>query len=138
MVITGHWIDSSWKLNKRVLNFFHIPPPRGGPQISDTMLKCARAWEIENKIYTVFVDNASANDAAIKYMKQDFLKINTNLICGGKLFHVRCCAHILNLIAQDDLNEIKDIIHVICKSVDISRRTDARLIQFAEIVNELK
>ncbi|KAG6499326.1 hypothetical protein ZIOFF_039090 [Zingiber officinale] len=138
MVITGHWIDSSWKLNKRVLNFFNIPPPRGGPQISDTLLKCARTWEIENKIYTVSVDNASANDAAIKYMKEDFLKINNNLICEGKLFHVRCCAHILNLIAQDGLDEIKDIIHVIRQSVDFIRRTDARLIQFAEIVKQLK
>lgn len=138
MVITGHWIDSSWKLNKRVLNFFHIPPPRGGPQISDTLLKCARQWGIENKVFTVSVDNASANDAAIKYMKEDFLRINKKLVCGGKLFHVRCCAHILNLIAQDGLNEIKGIVHVIRQSVDFIRRTDARLIQFAEIVKQLK
>ncbi|XP_073125782.1 zinc finger BED domain-containing protein RICESLEEPER 2-like [Henckelia pumila] len=138
MVIAGHWIDSSWKLNKRVLNFFHIPPPRGGPQISDSLLKCARQWEIENKVFTVFVDNASANDAAIKYMKEDFLRINKNLVCGGKLFHVRCCAHILNLIAQDGLSEIRGIVHVIRQSVDFIRRTDARLIQFAEIVKQLK
>ncbi|KAG6516436.1 hypothetical protein ZIOFF_026901 [Zingiber officinale] len=40
--------------------------------------------------------------------------------------------------AQDGLNEIKDIIHVIRQSVDFIRRTDARLIQFAEIVKQLK
>ncbi|XP_042386917.1 zinc finger BED domain-containing protein RICESLEEPER 2-like [Zingiber officinale] len=40
--------------------------------------------------------------------------------------------------AQDDLNEIKDIVHVIRQSVDFIRRTDARLIQFAEIVKQLK
>ncbi|KZV36929.1 zinc finger BED domain-containing protein RICESLEEPER 2-like [Dorcoceras hygrometricum] len=45
MVVTAHWIDSDWKLHKRVLSFFNIPAPRGGPQISDAILKCARDWE---------------------------------------------------------------------------------------------
>ncbi|XP_073300079.1 zinc finger BED domain-containing protein RICESLEEPER 2-like isoform X3 [Primulina huaijiensis] len=138
MVITGHWIDSNWKLNKRVLSFANIPSPRCGPQISDTVIKCAREWGLENKVYTVSVDNASVNDAAIKYMKEDFSRIKNNIVCGGKLFHVRCCAHIFNLIAQDGLNEIKDIINIIRRSVDFIRRTDARLLKFAEIIKQLK
>ncbi|KAL6529593.1 hypothetical protein OROGR_015216 [Orobanche gracilis] len=28
MVLTGHWIDSTWKLQKRVLKFVHLPPPQ--------------------------------------------------------------------------------------------------------------
>ncbi|KZV21924.1 zinc finger BED domain-containing protein RICESLEEPER 1-like [Dorcoceras hygrometricum] len=110
MVVTAHWIDLDWKLHKRVLSFFNIPPPRGGPQISDAILKCARDWEIENKIFTVSVDNASVNDVAIRNLLNDLLRIKNNIVCGGKLFHVRCCAHILNLITQDGLTEIKDIV----------------------------
>ena len=39
MVITGHFIDSSWKLQKRVLNFVHLPPPRHGIEIADSIYK---------------------------------------------------------------------------------------------------
>ncbi|KZV44901.1 zinc finger BED domain-containing protein RICESLEEPER 1-like [Dorcoceras hygrometricum] len=137
MVVTAHWIDSDCKLNKRVLSFFNIPPPRGGPQISDAILKCARDWEIENKIFTVSVDNASVNDVAIRNLLNDLLRIKNNIVCGGKLFHVRCCAHILNLIAQDGLTEIKDIVDDVRRSVDFIRRTDSRLLKFAEIVKYL-
>lgn len=72
MVITGHWIDSNWKMNNCVLSFANIPPPHCGPQISDTVIKCARAWGLENKVYTVSIDNVSVNDATIKYMKEYF------------------------------------------------------------------
>jgi hypothetical protein len=32
------------------------------------------------------------------------------MLVGGRLFHVRCCAHITNLLVQSGLAEIKDII----------------------------
>lgn len=50
MVITGHFVDSNWKLQKRVLNFFHLPPPRKGVQLSNAIYKCLQDWNIENKV----------------------------------------------------------------------------------------
>ncbi|XP_031249583.1 zinc finger BED domain-containing protein DAYSLEEPER-like [Pistacia vera] len=42
MVVTGHWIDTNWRLNKRVLSFVRLPPPRGGVQIADSIFNCLR------------------------------------------------------------------------------------------------
>ncbi|GKB95839.1 zinc finger BED domain-containing protein RICESLEEPER 2-like protein [Tanacetum coccineum] len=109
MVITGHFVDTNWKLQKRVLSFVDIPPPRHGIEIADTLLKCLREWEIEDKIMTISVDNASANDAAMKILTAHFKRLGT-LFCDGIFFHVRCCAHILNLMVQDGLSVIKDIV----------------------------
>ncbi|KAL0361688.1 UNVERIFIED_CONTAM: putative AC transposase [Sesamum radiatum] len=108
MVITGHWIDESWQLQKRVLNFVHIPPPRRGPKIANVIWRCLEDWSIESKICTISVDNASANDVAI-----DNLKI------------------------YDGLSEIKNIVDVIRDSVEYVRRSDARLKIFSEIVKQL-
>ncbi|KAL2935383.1 Zinc finger BED domain-containing protein RICESLEEPER 3 [Bienertia sinuspersici] len=50
MVLTAHFVDMDWKLQKRVLNFVHLPPPREGANIADSILRCLREWEIEDKV----------------------------------------------------------------------------------------
>ncbi|KVH89777.1 Ribonuclease H-like domain-containing protein [Cynara cardunculus var. scolymus] len=50
MVITAHFVDLEWKLQKRVINFVHLPPPRKGANIADCILTCLREWEIEDKL----------------------------------------------------------------------------------------
>ena len=42
MVLTGHFIDSNWKLQKRVLSFVHLPPPHRGVEIDDNIYKCLK------------------------------------------------------------------------------------------------
>ncbi|GKB45604.1 zinc finger BED domain-containing protein RICESLEEPER 2-like protein [Tanacetum coccineum] len=58
---------------------------------------------------TISVDNAFANDAAMRILTAHFKRLGT-LFRDGVFFHVRCCAHILNLMVQDGLEVIKDIV----------------------------
>ncbi|KAL8473773.1 hypothetical protein ACS0TY_030576 [Phlomoides rotata] len=109
MVVTCHFVDSNYHLQKRVLNFCDVPPPHSGVCISDALHKCLVEWGIENKIWTITVDNAAYNDVAIRTLKGSLSYKNT-LPIGGKIFHVRCCAHILNLLVQDGIYEIEDVI----------------------------
>ncbi|XP_027178012.1 zinc finger BED domain-containing protein RICESLEEPER 2-like [Coffea eugenioides] len=125
------------KLQKRVLNFVHIPPPRRGVEIAAAIFKCAKEWEIDHKIHTISVDNASNNDVAIRLLKDDFSR-SKKLLCGGKLFHVRCCAHILNLVVQDGLSKIVDITNNIRESVEFVNRSKGRALLFAEIAQQLR
>lgn len=50
MVLTAHFVDRDWKLQKRVLSFVHIPPPRKGKDIANCIFKCLKEWDIENKV----------------------------------------------------------------------------------------
>ncbi|KAK4397462.1 Zinc finger BED domain-containing protein RICESLEEPER 2 [Sesamum angolense] len=96
------------------------------------------AWMIgifKSKIHTVSVDNASTNDSVIFHLKT-YAQRKKKLLCEG-LFNVRCCAHILNLIAQDGIYEIKDIVEVIRDSIEYVWRSDARLLLFFKIVEQL-
>ncbi|KAL4579265.1 hypothetical protein LXL04_015403 [Taraxacum kok-saghyz] len=108
MVLTDHFVDSYWNLQKRVLSFVHLPPPHRGLEIYDNLYKCLKDWGIENKIFTISVDNASNNDSAVKILSKTFSRVK-KLPCGGKLFHVRCCAHILNLMMLSAAIKFKDV-----------------------------
>ncbi|XP_028804297.1 zinc finger BED domain-containing protein RICESLEEPER 2-like [Neltuma alba] len=135
MVITGHFIDSGWNLQKRVLSFVKVPAPRRGIDVADAIFKCLKSWGIENKVFSVSVDNASYNDSCLRALK-DTLSLSSSLPLGGDLFHVRCCAHILNLMVQDGLGRIRDIIHNVRESVKYINYNDSRLKAFCDVVEQ--
>ena len=81
------------------------------------------------------MDNASYNDSCIRCLKEN-ISLSSKLFLGGSLFHVRCCAHILNLLVQDDLSTIKDIIFNIRESVKYINHNDARLKAFCDVVEQ--
>lgn len=132
MVVTGHWIDSNWKLNMRVLNFCNVPPPHSGYVISEALFKCLNDWGIVDKIGTLTVDNAKANDVALRNLKQTF-SVRKKLSIDGKMFHARCCAHILNLCVKDGLDPIEGIVDKIRDGVKYVAASEGRRIKFAEI-----
>lgn len=96
MCLTGHYLDSEWRLRKFILNFCCLDPPHSGPNIADGFYKCLLEWGIENKLSTITLDNASSNDTAVKNLVENHL-VDGKLFFGGKILQVRCCAHILNL-----------------------------------------
>ncbi|KAF3781004.1 putative AC transposase [Nymphaea thermarum] len=64
-------------------------------------------------------------------------KNGINLYHGGKFFHVRCCAHILNIMVQDGLSAIKDEIISIRETVKYLKVSSSRLHGFAAAAREL-
>jgi hypothetical protein len=137
MVLTGHFIDADWVLQKRILSFVHVPPPRRSVDIADAIFKCLKEWGIENKIFSVSVDNAAYNDRCLKELQVLFSR-HRNLVLDGKLFHVRCCAHILNLLVRDGIERITEIIEKVRESVKFINHSEARLRTFSQIVQQLK
>jgi hypothetical protein len=137
MVVTCHFIDATWGLNRRVLNFCSFPPPHTGHAISQALLKCFGDWGIENKVCSVTVDHASNNDLAIKNLREVFNKIKL-LIVEGKLFHVRCCAHVTNLLVQYGLSEIKPIVDCVRDGIKYLVASESRLLKFSEYATNLK
>ena len=125
------------RLHKRVLSFVHVPPPRGGHDIADAIYKCLKEWEIEEKIFTISVDNASYNDKALKRLKEIFSRVR-KLVCGGRLFHVRCCAHILNLLVRDGLGTIDSVIGEVREAIKYVNNSEARLQRFSDYAHQLQ
>ncbi|TYG86556.1 hypothetical protein ES288_A13G142500v1 [Gossypium darwinii] len=109
IVLTAHFVDSDWNLQKRVLNFVDMPPLHSGVFAYDVLYKFLQDWDIEGKVCSIFMENASYNDATIRMLKYS-LSFHKMLYLNENLFHVSCCAHILNLLVHDGLFEIEDVI----------------------------
>ncbi|KAK9985753.1 hypothetical protein SO802_030704 [Lithocarpus litseifolius] len=61
-------------------------------------------WSVDG-IFTLTVDNASSNGATIKFL-QTLTKDWKGTVLEHEFLHIRCCAHILNLIMGDGLKKI--------------------------------
>ncbi|KAJ0532205.1 putative ribonuclease H-like superfamily [Helianthus annuus] len=72
---------------------------------------------------TMTIDNASSNDKAIIYL----LRKLSNLYAEGKHFHIRCMAHILNLIVKDGLTENNYHVNCLRKAVRYIRNSTQRI-----------
>ncbi|XP_040369412.1 uncharacterized protein LOC112187027 [Rosa chinensis] len=135
MVLTGHFIDASWKLHKRILNFCVIPNHKG-KTIGKLVETCLIKWGID-KVFTIVVDNASPNQVALDYMKEKIGNWN-QLVLGGSFLHLRCCCHILNLIVRDGMDELDFSIDGIRNCVKYIRLSPARLEKFRKCAAEEK
>ncbi|KAL4586566.1 hypothetical protein LXL04_011203 [Taraxacum kok-saghyz] len=132
MVLTAHFIDHEWKMQKRILNFCQISNHKGDT-IGKAIETCLRGWGIE-KVFAITVDNASSNNVAIAHIKKR-LQIWKTTVCDGDFLHMRCSAHILNLVVGDGLKELNDSIVAVRNAVRYVRASPERLGRFQRSVN---
>ena len=95
---------------------------------------CLLGWGID-KLFTLTVDNASSNDTAIRSLIRRFNKRN-ELLLDGNFFHVRCFAHVLNLIVKEGRNEVKKSLVRLREYVKYVRSSPSRLQVFKKCVGE--
>ncbi|XP_072075440.1 putative AC transposase isoform X1 [Arachis hypogaea] len=115
MAITAHFIDDDWNLQNRLVRFAYVPAPHTTEVLSDVLVNSLYDWNIDRKLSTLTVDNCSTNDAMIHLVLD---KISpSNFVKRGEFFHMRCCAHIVNLIVKDGMNAIYGSIEKIRDSV---------------------
>lgn len=130
MSLTAHYVDNDWILRKKVLNFCPISSHRG-VEIGKAVEMCLIKWGIESNVFTITVDNASANDAAVSYLKSKFANWE-KCVLEGEWLHVRCIAHVMNLIVQDGLSHIGKSVDCVRAAVKYIRQSPQRLRKFKE------
>ena len=93
-VVTAHFIAEDFVMHKRVVNFREVDTHKA-EDMAQELLICINEWGMKN-VMTMTVDNAKTNDAAINIIVKELPGIYEN----GKHFHIRCMAHIINIIVK--------------------------------------
>ncbi|XP_049934296.1 zinc finger BED domain-containing protein RICESLEEPER 2-like [Nymphaea colorata] len=138
LCLTAQYIDTDWQLHSHMLNFMHVPPPHNAICISDILSECITKWEIQLKLFSITADNCSTNDSGITLLRRTMeRKNNISFPLRGEYFHIRCGAHIINLMVQDGMNDMVDTISKISDSVKYVRGSPKRLHGFKQCVKAM-
>ncbi|CAH1454219.1 unnamed protein product [Lactuca virosa] len=86
------------------------------------IIDCILDWKLDEKLFSMVLDNASVNDAMVRTLKS-WLCDRSAIPLNGKLFHVCCSAHILKLVVQDGLKVIGEFIHKVKETIKYLKRS---------------
>ena len=107
-------------------------PPYDATCISDEIILFLQQWNLEHKLLTITTDNVSYTVPMVNHIKRHVLAKNS-LVGGGSFFHIRCCAHIVNLIVQAGLNSLASILNCVRNMVKCINRSPVRRKKFFDV-----
>ncbi|XP_020991198.2 zinc finger BED domain-containing protein RICESLEEPER 2-like [Arachis duranensis] len=67
--LTAHFVDKNWKLQSKILNFCHMPPPHTGYELSSKIFTLLTEWKVDKNIFSITLDNDSSNDTCVEHLK---------------------------------------------------------------------
>lgn len=130
MALTCHFIDDKWQLRKRIINFTLLPSPHTGKNICAAIYSKLVLWNLDKRVFSLVLDNATSNDACIREMMNN-REFKKHLAVDGNLFHQRCGCHILNLIVQDGLSVLTNEIKNVRETMKYLRHSQSRMEKFS-------
>jgi len=112
-----------------------LVPPYDATCISDEIILFLQQWNLEQKLLTITTDNASYTVPMVNHIKRHVLG-KSSLVGGGSFFHIRCCAHIVNLIVQAGLNSLASILTCVRNVVKCIDRSPVRRKKFFDVAEK--
>ncbi|CAB5217264.1 unnamed protein product, partial [Rhizophagus irregularis] len=105
LAITTHWITKDWRLQDKLLDFIDLSGPHSGENLCNAFVKSCHEFGILAKVFAVTSDNASNNITFMKHLEDVCHK--ENIFFNAINSHCRCLAHIINLVVQEILKQLK-------------------------------
>ncbi|KAG0448399.1 hypothetical protein HPP92_027851 [Vanilla planifolia] len=136
--LNGQFIDSDWKLRRRMLNFMMVSSPHSENALSEVIGISLSEWNMKDKLFTITLDNNCSSHDIYSANLRDHLSNKNTLVLKGQLFVVRCYVNILNVVAQDVIASIHGIIYNIRESVKFVKASPTREEKFTEITLQLE
>ena len=104
--------------------------------LTEVLVDAMLGWNVDSRLSAITVDNCFTNDSMIGKIKA---KLSVDcLLNDGSLLHMRCAAHILNLIVRIGLDVIKHAIDNVRDSVVFWTTSPKRIERFEDVCRQMK
>ncbi|KAF7121112.1 hypothetical protein RHSIM_Rhsim13G0111700 [Rhododendron simsii] len=107
-----------------------------GETFDKVVEECLVEWGID-KFLTITINNAKSNDGIIDFLKKKIKKRDTTIL-DHEYLHVRCCAHILNLVVREGLKDVDVSIAKVHNIVRYVRSSPQRYTKFRSYCDKEK
>ncbi|OVA06789.1 zinc finger protein [Macleaya cordata] len=135
--LRGHFIDSGWKLHRRILNVVMVPSPHSADALSHAIGVCLGDWGLENKLFSITLEKYISSDTETGSLR-GYLSMKNPLILNGQLLIEHCYAHVLSSIATDALSGMPEIINKVRESVKYVKTSQIHDEKFLELKEQLQ
>ncbi|XP_054821215.1 zinc finger BED domain-containing protein DAYSLEEPER-like isoform X2 [Prosopis cineraria] len=134
--ISGHFVDSDWKLQKRILNVVMEPYPDSDTALSHAVAVCLSDWSLEGRLFSI-TSNQALNGVAPENLRP-LLSVKNPLILNGQLVLGNCIARTLSSVANDLLESSHDLVKKIRNSVKYVKTSESHEEKFLELKQQLQ
>ncbi|XP_057726375.1 zinc finger BED domain-containing protein RICESLEEPER 2-like [Arachis stenosperma] len=136
LCLTANYIDESWQLRKKILNFIRVDRFHTEDMLSEAVMTCLMDWDIDRKLFSLILDSCSTSDnIAIRISER--LSQNRFLYCNGQLFDIRCVINVLNIMAQHALGAVSEIAEKIREIVRYTKSSQTVQAKFNDMAKEV-
>ena len=125
LTVTGHYLDLDWVLQKKILGFRPMECTHTAGNIFNVIMSILETFEIQHRIISITLDNASSNTSSIALFCEKNIPQN-----GGYFFHQRCACHIINLVVQSGIKVVSDRIDRIREALAWLCSSNPRVAEF--------
>ncbi|GAA0171204.1 hypothetical protein LIER_25294 [Lithospermum erythrorhizon] len=134
--LTGHFVDSDWKVQSKILNVVMEPFPDSDTAFSRAVAACVSDWSLEGKLFSVTV-NQPLSDASVENLRA-LLSLKNPLILNGQLLVGNCLALTLGKIAQDAFSSVSGTVKKVRDSVKYVKTSESHEDKFLELKQQLQ
>ncbi|KAL3535895.1 hypothetical protein ACH5RR_004356 [Cinchona calisaya] len=134
--LTGHFIDSEWKMHRKLLNVIMEPYPDSDAAFSHAVAACLSDWSMEGKLFSVTI-NQPLSDAAVDNLRA-LLSVKNPLMLNGQLLLGNCLARSLSSIAQGALTSVQGTVKKVRDSVKYVKTSESHEEKFLELKQQLQ
>ncbi|KAJ0745272.1 putative transcription factor/ chromatin remodeling BED-type(Zn) family [Helianthus annuus] len=109
--VTGQFIDSDWKIHKKLLNVVMEPYPESDSAFSHAVSACLSDWNLEGRLFSITI-NQPVSEIGLNSLRNLLSEKNPSIL-NGQLLLTNCFARSLTGIAQVALKSAQGTVNKI-------------------------
>ncbi|KAL1564027.1 zinc finger BED domain-containing protein DAYSLEEPER-like [Salvia divinorum] len=137
LLLTGHFTDHDWKLQRRIFNVTVVQCPDSETAFMHAVATCLGDWGIEDKLLTITLDLSHATPSARETIR-NLLPVKNTIILKGQLLINSCYARTMRSMAQNSLCSMRETIQKVRQSVKYVKTSDENEDRFNKLKQELQ